>query len=117
MPLPPPPRGGQRPRAKYAEALKGGHRVVPLIHEVFGGLAKSADAFMRELSVLRKHALGTDSVHATWAARSFGSFWRQRLSIAIQSGTARELVRVIAAGEAEVRKAIGRWGRVRDSNI
>ena len=58
---------------------------------------------------LRKHALGTESVHATWAARSFGSFWRQRLSIAIQAGTARELVRVIAAGEVEVRKAIGRW--------
>ena len=66
------------PRAKYEAALDGGHRVVPLIHEIFGGMAHEAVAFLRELSRLRAHDLGADSVHATWAAQAFVPFWRQR---------------------------------------
>ena len=109
-PLEPPP-GGEPRTAKYQHALDGGHRVIPLIHEVFGGLASDADAFMRELARLRKHALGADSVHATWAARSFAPFWRQRLSLAIHSGCALELARVIESGEEDIRASERRWKR------
>ena len=109
-PLEPRPDGVPR-KAKYQHALDGGHRVVPLIHEVFGGLASEADAFMRELARLRKNALGADSVHASWSARSFAPFWRQRLSLALHSGCALELARVIAKGEEDIRAAERRWGR------
>ena len=85
--------------------------MVPLIHEVFGGIASDADAFMRELARLRKNALGADGAQSTWSARSFAPFWRQRLSLAIHVGVALELARVIEAGEEGIRAAERRWKR------
>ena len=95
------PRADGKPHepAKYKNALDGGHRVMPLIHEVFGGMAPDAAAFLAELGRMRSHALGADSVYATWAAQSFVPFWRQRLSIAVHTGTAMELARAISCGE------------------
>ena len=95
--------GGTSAPAKYQAALDGGHRVVPLIHEVFGGLASDADAFLSELGRLRSQALGADSSHATWAARTFVPFWRQRVSVAVHMGVALELARVVSQGEEHVR--------------
>merc|ERR1712087_989594 len=95
--------GKSHPPAKYQAALDCGHRVVPLIHEVFGGMAQEAEAYLRELGRLRAHELGADRVHATWAAQAFVPFWRQRLSIAIHTGTARELARVLEEGEDKIR--------------
>ena len=44
----PPTANSATPRvAKYAEALRGGHRVVPLIAEVWGGFAVDAMSFLR----------------------------------------------------------------------
>ena len=80
---------------------------MPLIHEVFGGLAHEADAFLRELGRLRSQSLGAEGAHATWSARSFAPYWRQRLSLAIQVGAARELARVVSCGEDAVREAAG----------
>ena len=89
-------------------ALEGGHRVIPLIHEVFGGMAPEATAFLAELGRLRSHALGSDGVFATWAAHSFMPFWLQRLSIAVHTGTALELTRVISKGEEHIRTICAR---------
>ena len=107
-PLAPRLDGKPHPRAKYEAALDGGHRVVPLIHEIFGGMAHEAVAFLRELSRLRAHDLGADSVHATWAAQAFVPFWRQRLSIAVQMGTAMEIERAIEKGEDHIRAVAAR---------
>ena len=41
------PRRGTPRVAKYAVALRGGHRVVPLIAEVWGGFAVDAMSFLR----------------------------------------------------------------------
>ena len=102
-PLLPRADGKPHPTAKYESAIQGGHRVVPIIHEIFGGLAHEAVAFLAELGRLRSQALGADGEHATWAARSFMPFWRQRISIAVQLGTALELARAVAQGEDHVR--------------
>ena len=58
---------------------------------------------MSELGRLRSQALGADSLHATWAARSFMPYWRQRLSIALHAGAALEIARAVSQGEDHVR--------------
>ena len=78
--------------------------MIPLIHEVFGGLAPEAYAYLKELGRLRSQALGSEEPNATWAASSFVPFWRQRLSIAIHVGTALELARVFSQGGDHIRK-------------
>ena len=45
-PLLPRADGAPHANAKYKHALDGGHRVIPLIHEVFGGMASDAAAYL-----------------------------------------------------------------------
>jgi hypothetical protein len=69
--------------AKYAAALRGGHRVVPLIAEVWGGFAVDAMPFLRGLAIARGDTLDVERLSTTWAARSFLSRLRSaRLSVA-----------------------------------
>ena len=83
-------RAGAEPRrAKYQVALDDGHEVVPLIHEVWGGAAPEAVAFLRRLADSK---VGPDRATATWATSSFRSYWGQRLSLALQTGVAREIL-------------------------
>ena len=71
-------------------------------------MAQEAEAFLRELGRLRSHDLGAECVHATWEAQAFVPFWRQRLSVALHSGTALELARVLSSGEAKIRAIAAR---------
>ena len=70
-PLLPRADGKPHPTAKYESAIQGGHRVVPIIHEIFGGLAHEAVAFLAELGRLRSQALGADA-RGGWRARHLG---------------------------------------------
>jgi hypothetical protein len=67
----------------YADALKRGKKVIPLIAEVFGGLAPHAARFLRQLSrVAAKHTT-RDSTKYGRSARSFSEHHGQRISHAI----------------------------------
>ena len=65
------PRRGTPRVAKYAVALRGGHRVVPLIAEVWGGFAVDAMSFLRGLAIARGDTLDVERLSTTWAARGF----------------------------------------------
>ena len=85
------PRRGTPRVAKYAAALRGGHRVVPLISEVWGGFAVDAMSFLRGLATARGDTLDVERLSTTWAARSFMSYYGQRLSVAVTVGVAIEI--------------------------
>jgi hypothetical protein len=89
-PLPPTLDG--RPRvAKYQAALDGGHTVVPLISEVWGGFAPEAASYLARLAQSRGDGISQERLGATWTTTSYTSFYGQTLSIALQLGVAMEL--------------------------
>ena len=81
--------------AKYATALAGGHEVVMLIAEVWGGFAPEAMRFLAELSQARHDAVDLERASATWSTSSFTSYHGQLLSLAVQFGVAIEIERAI----------------------
>ena len=89
-PLPPRPDGQPR-KAKYQEALDGGHTVVPLICEVWGGFAPEAVTYLARLAQARGDGIDQERAGATWSTRSFTSYYGQLLSIAVQLGVAMEI--------------------------
>ena len=93
--------------AKYAAALRGGHRVVPLISEVWGGFAVDAMSFLRDLAIARGDTLDVERLSTTWAAKSFMSYYGQRLSVAVTVGVAIE----IAAYARGLAYTLRVWGR------
>ena len=96
-----PPTGGD-----YLFALARGHTVVPLIHEVFGGLAPCANETLRDLGRRKQGRL--DEPSASWSARSFVAYHGQLLSIAIAYGVSGELTRGISAARFQSGTVIGR---------
>ena len=81
--------------AKYATALAGGHEVVMLIAEVWGGFAPEAMRFLGELSQARHDAVDLERASTTWSTSSFTSYHGQLLSLAVQFGVAIEIERAI----------------------
>ena len=81
----------------YTAAVRLHHRVVPLIHETFGGLGAAADRHLRwlakDVAASRFFATGATS----WSASSFTSYIGQRLSIAIHRGVFEEYSRSLGA--------------------
>ena len=57
--------------------------MVLLICEVWGGFAADAMSFLRRLARTRGDRLDVEEHSATWAMRSFASYYGQRLSIAV----------------------------------
>lgn len=90
-------RDGQPRTAKYQEALDAGHDVIPLIHEVFGGVAPEACSYLRRLAALRPGALTAESLTATWSTTSFCSYWGQRISLVLTSQVAQQILHYIEA--------------------
>ena len=90
----------------YLYALKHGHSVVPLIHEVFGGLAPRANENLRDLGRRKQGRL--DEPSTSWSARSFVAYYGQLLSIAVAIGVAGELKRGIGASRLLSGTVIGR---------
>ena len=89
-PLPPLGSGAKRV-AKYQKALDGGHTVVPLICEVWGGFAPEAASYLHRLAQARGDGIDPERASATWSCRSFTSYYGQLLSVALQLGVAMEI--------------------------
>ena len=83
--------------AKYAEALAGGHDVLVLIAEVWGGFSPESMRFLGELAQARGDGVDLERTCATWSTTSFTSFHGQLLSLAVQLGVAAEIDRAIKA--------------------
>ena len=81
--------------AKYAEALEGGHEVLVLIAEVWGGFSPESMRFLGELAQARGDGVDLERASATWSTTSFTSFHGQLLSLAVQWGVAIEVERAI----------------------
>ena len=81
--------------AKYETVLAGGHEVVMLIAEVWGGFAPEAMRFLGELSQARNDGIDIERASATWSTSSFTSYHGQLLSLAVQWGVAIEIERAI----------------------
>ena len=87
-----PPRHDGTPRtAKYQEALDGGHDVLVLVSEVWGGFSPEAMRFLGELAQARGDRVDFERESATWSTTSFMSYHGQMLSLAVQLGVATEI--------------------------
>ena len=91
-----PPRSDGAPRtAKYQAALEGGHDVLVLISEVWGGFSPEAMRFLGELAQARNDGIDIERASTTWSTSSFTSYHGQLLSLAVQWGVAIEIERAI----------------------
>ena len=72
----------------YADALRRRMRVIPLIHEVFGGLEARAAHFLYQLADVAARPGARDSTRYTRCARSFVQYHMQRISLGIIIGGA-----------------------------
>ena len=86
--------------AKYQAALDGGHDVLVLISEVWGGFSPEAMRFLGELSQARNDGIDIERASATWSTSSFTSYHGQLLSLAVQWGVAIEIERAIKKSRA-----------------
>jgi len=90
------PRSDGAPRtAKYQAALEGGHDVLVLISEVWGGFSPEAMRFLGELAQARNDGIDIERASTTWSTSSFTSYHGQLLSLAVQWGVAIEIERAI----------------------
>ena len=90
--------GGSPPRtAKYAAALEGGHDVLILICEVWGGFSPESMRFLGELAQQRNDSVDLECASTTWTTSSFTAYHGQLLSLAVQLGVAIEIDRAVRA--------------------
>ena len=78
------------------------HAVHAVIHETFGGFGKGAVALLYELGRRHGAKLGADEKAAPWCARSFRTLHAMRISVALHSAAADEIIetaRLDVAGE------------------
>ena len=74
------------PRGAYQAALDGGHDVLVLISEVWGGFSPEAMRLLGELAQARNDSVDLKRANATWSTSSFTSYHGQLLSLAVHSG-------------------------------
>ena len=95
--------------AKYQAALEGGHDVLVLISEVWGGFSPEAMRFLGELSQARNDGIDIERASATWSTSSFTSYHGQlRLAGRAVGGRDRD-----RAGDQEERALLLKSYRVR----
>eukprot|EP00899_Mesostigma_viride_P013339 jgi/Mesvir1/22005/Mv14785-RA.1 len=84
-------------RAERAKLLAygdvGHHRVVPFVLEEFGAMGPLTSAFFKECCRLREDRLDLEGQRAPWSARTWTSYWRQRLSVALTRAMADIMLR------------------------
>ena len=91
-----PPRADGAPRdAKYATALEGGHEVLVLLAEVWGGFSPESTRFLGELAQQRGDGVDFERESATWSTQSFTAYHGQLLSLALQFGVSVEIERAV----------------------
>jgi len=64
----------------------GQHRVVPFVLEEFGLMGPATKRFFADCTRIRGDRLDVEGRSATWSARSWSSFWQQRLCLALTRG-------------------------------
>eukprot|EP00899_Mesostigma_viride_P024175 jgi/Mesvir1/4942/Mv04567-RA.1 len=69
------------------------HRVVPFVLEEFGAMGPLTSAFFKECCRLREDRLDLEGQRAPWSARTWTSYWRQRLSVALTRSMADIMLR------------------------
>jgi len=77
-------------KADYAGAIRLGHDVIPVIHEVFGGWGRFGVKIFRQLA--RCHHDKINPALATWACNTWTAYHAQRISVALHSRSAAEIV-------------------------
>eukprot|EP00899_Mesostigma_viride_P022595 jgi/Mesvir1/351/Mv21743-RA.1 len=84
-------------RAERAKLLAygdvGHHRVVPFVLEEFGAMGPLTSAFFKECCRLQEDRLDLEGQRAPWSARTWTSYWRQRLSVALTRAMADIMLR------------------------
>ena len=71
----------------------GHHRVVPFVLEEFGAMGPLTASFFKECCRLREDRLDLEGHRVPWSARTWTSYWRQRLSLAMTRAIADILLR------------------------
>jgi hypothetical protein len=61
----------------------GQHRVVPFVLEEWGLMGPMTRRFFGDCLRVRRDRLEVEGRYATWSARTWSSFWRQRLSVTL----------------------------------
>ena len=77
-------------KSDYAGALRLEHTVIPVVHEVFGGWGWQAVKFFHQLA--RCHQDKLSPAHSSWACSSWTAYHAQRISCAIHTRAAAEIV-------------------------
>ena len=83
---------------KYAPATRGGHRVVPLLHEVSGAIAPITLKFLAETAARARgrRMEDFDDVNAPWSAPTLSPYLVQSISIALQQSVADQVLKLAA---------------------
>eukprot|EP00899_Mesostigma_viride_P027467 jgi/Mesvir1/7905/Mv11836-RA.1 len=71
----------------------GPHRVIPFVLEEFGAMGPKTAEFFHECCQRREDRLDLEGQTAPWSARTWSSYWRQRLSLALTRTVADVLFR------------------------
>ena len=75
--------GSRVKKAHYDFALRKGHTVVPLIHEVFGAWSSDCVEHLDMLGEIREGRLDKEFHDAGWTERSFHGYYATRISTAL----------------------------------
>jgi hypothetical protein len=92
--------GGAAQIGVYDAALRAGHRVHPIVMEVFGGFHPDAAKLVDTLAKKHGSRLGADLLAAPWCARSFRSLHTQRISVALHLAAAEEILDTVMLDRA-----------------
>ena len=93
----------------YSHARSNGIRVIPLLFEVFGGWSPEVEQLFQEAIEVRTNKLtAREYEETTWSARSWYSFAKQQISVALHRAVAWEIggaLRIAARAGADPRGA------------
>ncbi len=96
-------------RAHYEGAARAHHKVIPLIHETFGGIAPDGMALLLQARerMRGRDLYDTEAVDAPWSAPSLPSYALQTISIALQTACANEVLHRIGSELSASERAAG----------
>ena len=92
------PARGNAPakRGEYSAAMDLSHAVVMLIMETFGGFCAEARKLIDVCATKHGKRHGVESEIATWATRNYRSMYVQRISVALHTACANEILETVA---------------------
>ena len=92
-------------KAHYKDALERGHEVVLLIHEIFGGWHEDAVDMLRRLADIRGDRLDAESEDKSWRDKSFSSYHKTRISVALHCAVAGSILTTVQGDFSELRNS------------